>query len=154
MSGFCSNGAVPPACYAGQKWPPNDPLFFMHHAVRITPAAHFSASPSSHRIVTQMIDKAWYDWQKKSPKNKYSYGGGSVTPLPSFQNFTIFPTGLPPYLNVSVSSGLGWACVSHTLHLPLSLTARSPVTVYGILQSGMSSTQQGTRYAMFMHRCQ
>ena len=58
-----------------------------------------------------MIDKIWYDWQNKSPRNKYSYGGGSVTPVPSFVNFTKFPTGLPPYLNVSASSDLKQACV-------------------------------------------
>ena len=52
-------------------------------------------------IAVQMIDKVWYDWQKKNPKNKYSYGGGSVTALPSFANYTIFPNGMPPYLNVS-----------------------------------------------------
>lgn len=33
MAGFCSNGATPPACISGPKWSPNDPLFFMHHAV-------------------------------------------------------------------------------------------------------------------------
>jgi tyrosinase len=27
MTGFCSNGAVPPACIGGPKWTPNDPLF-------------------------------------------------------------------------------------------------------------------------------
>ncbi|KAF9780434.1 Di-copper centre-containing protein [Thelephora terrestris] len=78
MTGTCPNGAVPPACYGGPKWTPNDPVFFMHHA---------------------MIDKIWYDWQKKSPKNRFSYGGGSVEALSSFATFTEFPTGLPPYLN-------------------------------------------------------
>ena len=34
MSGTCPNGTGPPECYAGPKWPPNDPLFFLHHAVR------------------------------------------------------------------------------------------------------------------------
>ena len=51
-----------------------------------------------------MIDKVWYDWQNKSPRNKYSYGGGSVTPLPHYTTYETFPTGLPPYLNVSASS--------------------------------------------------
>jgi len=62
-------------------------------------------------MAAQMIDKIWYDWQNKSPKNKYSYGGGSVTALPSFANYTEFPTGLPPYLNVSASSDLKRLCV-------------------------------------------
>ena len=81
-----------------------------------------------------MIDKVWYDWQNKSIKNKYSYGGGSVTPLPSFSAFQQSPTGLPPYLNVSASSDLKrtWAAtVSHALGPPPSLIARSPVMVCG-----------------------
>ena len=41
MTGFCSNGAAPPTCVPGTKWTPNDPLFFMHHAVRdISVASH------------------------------------------------------------------------------------------------------------------
>jgi len=53
-----------------------------------------------------MIDKVWYDWQEKSPKNKYSYGGGSVTAIPIFKTYMEFPIGLPPFLSVSVSSDL------------------------------------------------
>ena len=48
-----------------------------------------------------MVDKIWYDWQQRSTINQYSYGGGSVTALPSFTTFVQFPTGLPPYLSVS-----------------------------------------------------
>lgn len=49
-----------------------------------------------------MIDKIWSDWQDKNPKNKYAYGGGSVTAFAgNFTIFAAFPTGLPPYLNVS-----------------------------------------------------
>ena len=48
-----------------------------------------------------MIDKIWYDWQNKDPRNKYAYGGGSVAALPYYKDFTVFPTGKPPYLNVS-----------------------------------------------------
>jgi len=77
MTGYCSNGAKAPDCVAGTKWTPNDPVFFMHHG---------------------MVDKIWYDWQNKSPKNKYAFGGGSVTASTSFENFVKFPTGLPPYL--------------------------------------------------------
>jgi len=78
MTGTCPNGAIPPDCYGGPKWTPNDPVFFMHHA---------------------FIDKLWYDWQNKHPKNKWAYGGGSVQPLATFATFVQFPTGLPPYLN-------------------------------------------------------
>jgi len=77
MTGFCSNGAAPPDCYVGPKWTPNDPVFFLHHG---------------------MVDKIWYDWQNKSPKNKLAYGGGSVEGVTVFATFTEFPTGLPPYL--------------------------------------------------------
>jgi len=61
----------------------------------------YSISPL---CTAQMIDKVWYDWQNKHPMNKYAYEGGSVTPIPSFANYTIFPNGLPPDLNVSGSS--------------------------------------------------
>jgi len=50
-----------------------------------------------------MIDKLWYDWQEKRPRNKYSYGGGSGSPLSDYATYTKFPTGLPPFLNVSAS---------------------------------------------------
>ena len=48
-----------------------------------------------------MVDKIWYEWQK-DPRNKYAYGGGSVAPLANYTVFTEFPTGLPPYLGVSI----------------------------------------------------
>jgi len=78
MTGLCSNGAVAPACVAGPKWTPNDPLFFMHHA---------------------MVDKIWFDWQNKHPQNFYAYAGGSISAASNFTLFTQFPTGLPPFLN-------------------------------------------------------
>ena len=57
---------------------------------------------SLHSIyLTIMVDKILYDWQQRSTINQYSYGGGSVTALPSFTIFVQFPTGLPPYLSVS-----------------------------------------------------
>ena len=51
-----------------------------------------------------MIDKIWYDWQQKNIKNQVAYGGGSVAALGNFSLFSQFPTGLPPYLNVSALS--------------------------------------------------
>lgn len=78
MTGTCPFGEGPPDCYLGPKWTPNDPIFFMHHA---------------------FIDKLWFDWQNKSPKNMYAFGGGSVEALVNFATFIQFPTGLPPYLN-------------------------------------------------------
>ena len=87
-----------------------------------------------------MIDKIWYDWQKKGLKNKYSYEGGSVTALPNYRNYTIYPTGLPPFLNVGVPSNLNESCLiiaSHTFRSLHSLIVRSLVMVYGTLQFGM-----------------
>jgi len=74
MAGFCPS--VSPGCVYGTKWTPNDPTFFLHHG---------------------MIDKMWYDWQHKSPKNAIAYGGGSVQAADSFADFIKFPTGFPPY---------------------------------------------------------
>ena len=50
----------------------------------------------------QMIDKIWYDWQNKSPKNRYAYGGGSAEAMTNYATFSKFPTGLPPYYGVSL----------------------------------------------------
>jgi len=58
-----------------------------------------------------MVDKIWYDWQKKGPKNLYAFEGGSVAPLNNFSLFTQFPNGYVPFLNVSVSSDLGRNCM-------------------------------------------
>ena len=142
MVGFCPNGSGPPACYPGPKWTPNDPLFFLHHAVRFTPTACFISSRSSHHMIVQMVDKVWHDWQQKGLRNKYSFGGGSVSTIfnSTFATFTEFPTGLPPYVNVSVPSDLRYVSVivkSDPLRSPpLSLTPRSLVTVYGTPKSG------------------
>lgn len=42
-----------------------------------------------------MVDKVWADWQKRSPKNFYSYGGVGAT---------LDPTQCPTLLSVSVLS--------------------------------------------------
>ena len=47
-----------------------------------------------------MVDKIWYDWQKKSPKNRYAFGGGSVAATDSV-TFAKSPLGTSPYLGVS-----------------------------------------------------
>ena len=44
MGGTCPNGEVPPDCYPGAKWAPNDPLFFLHHTVRVL------SGPFSHLL--------------------------------------------------------------------------------------------------------
>lgn len=42
MTGFCPREA--PNCHGGPKWTPNDPMFFLHHVVRLT-------SPSSSLVL-------------------------------------------------------------------------------------------------------
>ena len=44
MTGFCPNGTGEPDCYAGPKWTPNDPMFFLHHAVKLAPPSSSSIS--------------------------------------------------------------------------------------------------------------
>ncbi|KAF9648026.1 Di-copper centre-containing protein [Thelephora ganbajun] len=80
MGGLCPYDREAPECYAGAKWTPNDPIFFLHHA---------------------MVDKLWYDWQNRLPMNKFAFGGGSVSAFGEFPAFFEFPTGAPPYLNFS-----------------------------------------------------
>ena len=76
---------------------------------------------SSYHTDAQMIDKIWFDWQNKSPKNRYAFTGGSVQALHSFAEFTEFPTGLPPFVNVSDRSGVKVIIVSYTLRSSLSV---------------------------------
>jgi hypothetical protein len=48
----------------------------------------------------QMVDKIWYDWQNRDPKNAKSYFGGSVQYLDSLASYNQYPNGAPPFLNV------------------------------------------------------
>ena len=123
MTGLCPNRAAPPDFYAGPKWIPNDPLLFIHYDARIISATSFTTFPLYCHMVVQMVDKIWYDWQQKSIKSQYSYGGGSVTALPSYMNFTQFPTGLPPYLNVGFKRAYV-IMISHPLLSPPSVRQR------------------------------
>lgn len=79
LAGSCPPNA-PPTCIPGPKWSPNDPLFFLHHA---------------------MIDKIWYDWQRKDPINAKSFYGGSVQHLESMAAHDQYPNGGPPFLNLT-----------------------------------------------------
>ena len=118
-----------------------------------TPCSATSLLIPRYIVTWQMVDKVWYDWQNKSPRNKYAYGGGSVSALPSYQNFSVFTTGFPPYLNVSARFDFK-GTASHILHPSTSLIAKSPVTVFGpTLRSGIFSIQRGIRCAILMHRC-
>jgi len=48
-----------------------------------------------------MVDKTWYDWQNAHPENFWSFLGGSVGGHSEPGLFTEYPTGGPPFLNVS-----------------------------------------------------
>ncbi|KAI0299582.1 hypothetical protein BC826DRAFT_1102698 [Russula brevipes] len=60
-------------------WAPNEPLFFMHHA---------------------MIDKVWSDWQHRNPENAKSFFGGSVQAIQSLDSYNKYPNGAPPFLSL------------------------------------------------------
>ena len=49
----------------------------------------------------QMLDKVWFDWQHRDPKNANSFFGGSVQALQSLDIYRKYPVGGPPYLSVS-----------------------------------------------------
>ncbi|KAH9974194.1 Di-copper centre-containing protein [Russula vinacea] len=78
MAGTCPETATDD-CIPGFSWTPNDPLFYLHHA---------------------MVDKIWYDWQKRDPVNVKSFSGGSVQQTGSFAAYTQYPNGGPPYLSL------------------------------------------------------
>ncbi|KAN0131516.1 Di-copper centre-containing protein [Lactarius tabidus] len=79
LGGTCPENA-PSDCTPGPAWSVNDPLFWMHHS---------------------MVDKIWYDWQNRDPKNAKSYFGGSVQYLDSLASYNQYPNGAPPFLNLS-----------------------------------------------------
>ncbi|KAH9994462.1 Di-copper centre-containing protein [Russula vinacea] len=79
MVGGCPEGA-PSNCTPGPSWSPNDPLFFLHHA---------------------MVDKIWYDWQSRDPMNVKNFFGGSVPSLKSLDAYNQYPNGAPPYLSLN-----------------------------------------------------
>ncbi|KAF8257960.1 Di-copper centre-containing protein [Lactarius quietus] len=78
LAGSCPRNA--PNCIPGPKWAPNDPLFWLHHG---------------------MIDKLWYDWQHRNPRNAKSFFGGSVQALSSVELYNQYPNGAPPFLNLN-----------------------------------------------------
>ena len=52
-----------------------------------------------------MVDKIWYDWQHAHPENFWSFFGGSVGAHSEQGLYAKFPTGGPPFLNVSNGFG-------------------------------------------------
>ncbi|KAH9986888.1 Di-copper centre-containing protein [Russula compacta] len=79
LGGFCPSNA-PPNCTEGPTWSPNEPLFWMHHA---------------------MVDKVWFDWQHRNPQNAMSFFGGSVQALESLDTYHQYPNGGSPFLNLN-----------------------------------------------------
>ncbi|TFK70138.1 Di-copper centre-containing protein [Pluteus cervinus] len=87
LTGLCP-GNAPASCVPGESWSPNDPLFFMHHA---------------------MVDKTWYDWQNRA-SNKYLFQGGSTQMLDSLASYDAYPLGSAPWLSsTSILPTGGWA---------------------------------------------
>ncbi|KAF8470981.1 Di-copper centre-containing protein [Russula ochroleuca] len=78
LAGTCPKNA-PSNCRRGFTWAPNDPLFFLHHA---------------------MVDKIWYDWQCRDPVNVNSFFGGSVEYIGNLTGYDQYPNGGPPYLSL------------------------------------------------------
>ncbi|KAJ3794150.1 Di-copper centre-containing protein [Lentinula aff. detonsa] len=78
LAGTCP--ATTEDCIPGNKWSPNSPLFFLHHA---------------------MIDKIWSDWQHLNETSATAFYGGSVQAFDNTTYFAEYPTGAPPLLNTS-----------------------------------------------------
>ncbi|KAF9501644.1 Di-copper centre-containing protein [Pleurotus eryngii] len=86
LAGTCPPNAAE-ECKDGSKWAPNDPLFWMHHA---------------------MIDKVWSEWQSKHEANFMSFEGGSVQRFENIMIHERYPNGGPPFLHLdSALSGHG-----------------------------------------------
>ncbi|KAN0111711.1 Di-copper centre-containing protein [Russula decolorans] len=79
LAGTCPANA-PSNCTEGPTWSPNEPLFYMHHA---------------------MVDKVWYDWQLRNPVNANSFFGGSVQALQSPATYNQYPNGDAPFLSTN-----------------------------------------------------
>ena len=48
-----------------------------------------------------MIDKIWYEWQLRDSSNKNAFGGGTISVQVDPTQGVAYPTGAPPFLNVS-----------------------------------------------------
>ena len=99
MTGNCPRGTGAPDCYAGPKWTPNDPMFYLHHTVSLTPLP-FSLILAVNLPLLQMVDRLWAQWQLAAPENTFSFTGGSVRARETYATYQTFPNGGPPFLNV------------------------------------------------------
>ncbi|TFK70685.1 Di-copper centre-containing protein [Pluteus cervinus] len=77
LTGLCPTAAQ--NCVPGETWSPNDPMFFMHHA---------------------MVDRIWWQWQSRA-NNKLLFGGGSDQVLDSLSDYEEYPLGNGTPLNFS-----------------------------------------------------
>ena len=75
-----------------------DPTFFLRRAVRLI----VSSSPERvDESPAQMVDKIWYDWQHKTPKNQNLFAGGSIDWLVDASlSVAEYPNGAPLLLNI------------------------------------------------------
>jgi len=78
LAGKCPTTA-PKNCVPGPTFSANEPLFFMHHA---------------------MVDKVWFDWQRKHEANFWAYEGGSVQAISNLTGYNTYPNGAPPALTL------------------------------------------------------
>ena len=116
LTGLCPSGLGPPGCNNGPRWSVNGERAagdLIGYAQRCPPhRSYVFPSPwgmpyrQFHRWradvhVVQMIDKIWYDWQRRDPSNKGAFAGGSVSGQmdPSLVAES-YPTGGPPFLSV------------------------------------------------------
>ncbi|ETW81995.1 hypothetical protein HETIRDRAFT_384428 [Heterobasidion irregulare TC 32-1] len=79
LGGQCPKNS-PANCTAGPTWSPNEPLFWMHHA---------------------MVDKVWYDWQHKNRSNFWAFEGGSVQAFDNRTYYDEYPNGAGPALSLN-----------------------------------------------------
>lgn len=75
---------------------PNDVLFFLHHAVRVSTYSTIGLPTKTKEF--QHLDCIWQKWQQRRSINAKAYGGGLTEDL---NNFDTYPVGAPPLANVS-----------------------------------------------------
>lgn len=50
-----------------------------------------------------MVDKVWYDWQKRRLSNFWAFHGGTIQAFQNSTAFAQYPNGEPPFMNVSTT---------------------------------------------------
>ncbi|KAJ6521931.1 Di-copper centre-containing protein [Mycena vulgaris] len=98
--GSCPSDA-PAGCTPGPTFSANDPLFFLHHA---------------------MVDRIWFKWQQRHPRNRHAFAGGSVQRFESAAIFSTYPTGGAPFLTLDSV-------------IPADGLAASPLTVLDMMST-------------------